>query len=164
MDFYLHPTLAQAFLRMGLALVLGAVIGLDREFLNKPAGLRTFMLVGIGAAGFTLAGVLLTYESKAVVTPQRLLQLDPGRIIQGIAGGIGFLGAGTIIQSRGTVHGVTTAACVWVTGAIGVMCGFGLYAVAVLLTVMTFAVLTLVGYAERIFEPKKEDGGGESQK
>lgn len=112
-------------------------MGWEREAGDKPAGLRTHMMVSLGAAVFTLAALrtIGDYDTAAG---------DPSRIVMGVATGIGFLGAGSIIRMSGEVHGVTTAAGIWVVGAIGACCGAGYYsiaAVAVVLSVLILAVL-----------------------
>ena len=118
------------FFRLFSALVLGAFIGMERRSKGKVAGIRTMMLVSLGAATFTVTGLaamqaLITAEQAAETVP--MLRLDTSRVIAGIVGGIGFIGAGTIIQARGRVHGVTTASCIWVAAAVGVACGLSLY-------------------------------------
>jgi putative Mg2+ transporter-C (MgtC) family protein len=126
-------------LRLICAAILGAVVGADRQRHGKPAGLRTNMLVALGAAGFTLTAYELVGNEAGA---------DPARIITGIATGIGFLGAGSILRQGKEVEGVTTAAAVWVVGAIGSACGVGAYAIAVELTVLSFLVLTALGRFE----------------
>lgn len=126
--------------RILLAAILAVPLGWEREAEDKPAGLRTHMLVAMGAAAFVVVAV--------GVSPQMLaggdaLQLDPLRIVDGVAGGIGFIGAGTILRARGSVHGLTTAANVWVAAALGVSAGFGRFDIAATLSVGTLAVLLL---------------------
>ena len=134
-------------LRLLLALVLGAVIGWERRSKGKVAGLRTMMLVSLGAGAFTLTGIGAMesiYAAEQAHGIQSTLRLDTSRVIAGIVGGIGFIGAGTIIQARGQVHGVTTASCIWVAASVGVACGLGLYELA--LVVCVFAVIALEIY------------------
>lgn len=126
--------LFETIARLGLALLLGAALGWDRERNQKPAGLRTHMLVALGAAAFTILGIkLVTQESNT----------DLARVISGVIGGIGFLGAGAIIQSRGDVQGMTTAAGIWATAALGVACGLGEYVLAIVVGVLAFGVLSV---------------------
>jgi putative Mg2+ transporter-C (MgtC) family protein len=132
-------------LRMLLASVFGGAVGWDREVQNKAAGLRTHMMVALGAAVFTLAAL----EMMQLSLMEGGRSGDPTRVIDGIVGGIGFLGAGQIIQSRGTVQGVTTAAGIWVVGAIGVACGGGYYALAGLTALFTLFILSGVNVIER---------------
>lgn len=124
-----------AAVRFLVAFVLGGALGWNRERLGKPAGLRTHIMVSMGACAFLILGL----EILAGYSPET--ELDPTRVLQGVVGGIGFLGAGTIIQSRGTVEGVTTAATVWVAGAIGAGCGLGLFSLVAIL--VSFCVVTL---------------------
>jgi putative Mg2+ transporter-C (MgtC) family protein len=130
--------------RLGLAFVLGGLIGWEREHEEKPAGLRTFILVCQGAALFALMTLELTEEARSIaqVGPTRV---DPVRIISSIAQGVGFLGAGTILVARGSVLGLTTAAAVWATSAIGAACGLGLWRIALAGTVLTFITLQVLG-------------------
>lgn len=117
--------------RIGLAFALGAVIGFERESYDKPAGLRTNILVSIGSAQFT---ILSFYAFPGG---------DPSRIAAYILAGIGFIGAGTIIQTQDRVVGVTTAASLWVTASVGMAAGIGFYLAAIFLTVITYFTLKL---------------------
>ncbi len=121
--------------RLLLAAVLGGALGYQRERSGKAAGLRTHMLVAIGAALFVLV------PAQAGMTVG-----DMSRVIQGIVTGVGFLGAGAIIKhaSEQSVQGLTTAAGVWMTAAIGIACGLGREATALLSTVLALIVLTAV--------------------
>ena len=125
--------------RLISAVVCGGAIGWERETQNKPAGLRTLMLVALGAASFTLITMALVAH---------LPTLDPLRVVDGVVGGIGFLGAGVIIQSRGTVMGITTAAAIWVVGSLGVACGLGEYRIAFFVTLLGLLILHPVAYIE----------------
>lgn len=141
-----HPA-ADGWLQLGdlgVALVLSAIIGLEREIRQKSAGLRTHTLVGVGAALFMLVSKFGFYD---VIMTGRIM-LDPSRIAAQIVSGIGFLGAGLIFVQRGSVRGLTTAAAVWVTAAIGMAAGAGLPIIATvttaiyLLVTLAFPVLT----------------------
>jgi putative Mg2+ transporter-C (MgtC) family protein len=127
----MSPDLTMA-LRLLLAAVLGGIIGFQRERTGKPAGLRTHMLICIGAALFTLVSV---YAFSGVV--------DPSRVAAGVVTGIGFIGAGAIIfrTADGYIAGLTTAATIWVAAGIGVAVGSGLYVAAVLTTLIVLIVL-----------------------
>jgi putative Mg2+ transporter-C (MgtC) family protein len=138
MDMILSWGLLEPAVRLLVALVLGALVGWEREKKGKPAGLRTHMMVTLGAATFVLLGV---YLDTSLADGAHQSRVDPGRAIQGVVGGIGFLGAGSIIQSRGSVQGVTTAASIWVSGAIGAACGIGAYWIALLTAVFARIVL-----------------------
>lgn len=137
MDTIVSP--AELVLRLALSLVFGALIGLDREAQRKPAGLRTHMMVSLGAASFMLVTIELV---RAAAADGQGAHPDPTRIIEGVTAGIGFLGGGTIIQSRGSVEGVTTAAGLWVVGAIGVACGGGHYLLATTTAIFAFTILS----------------------
>jgi len=130
--------------RLCLSLVLGAAIGLERQVSHKAAGLRTNMLICLGATLLTEASLLVTSESF-VAGPW--VRSDPARIVAQIVSGIGFIGAGTIIVLRGNVVGLTTAATLWVVAGVGVAVGLRAYVVAVgatLLVLVTLAVLRRV--------------------
>lgn len=119
------------------AALAGALVGWDREALGKVAGLRTHMLVCVGAALFVLAAVQLSEKTGGAEG----VSIDTARIIEGVATGIGFLGAGSIVKSRHKVEGVTTAASVWVTGAIGAACGARLYPLAAVAAALALFIL-----------------------
>lgn len=135
-------------LRLTAAIACGAVLGWDREAHDKPAGLRTHMLVALGAAAFTITTFKLDQQAEI---EQEVLRLDPSRVVQGIVGGIGFLGAGSIIRGRGGVEGITTAATIWVVGAVGISCGAGWYQISIAVTVLAALVLTGVGFFQHRF-------------
>ncbi|MDP7005863.1 MAG: MgtC/SapB family protein [Phycisphaerales bacterium] len=140
-------TTQEMLLRLVLALVLGAIIGLDRRLRSKPAGLRTMSLVSLGSATFTLVGVSAMFQLAAAEQAagiEAMVRLDTSRVIAGIVGGIGFLGAGAIIQSRGRVQGMTTASGIWMTAAIGVSVGLGQYALAFASTFLAYIVLVIL--------------------
>ena len=121
------------FLRLGAAVLAGAVIGFDREVRNKPAGLRTMALVSLGSAVFVVA----TASAGTVDSISR--------VIQGVITGVGFLGAGAIIRGRTeeSVRGLTTAASIWVAAAVGVACGRALWAVVVISCCFGLLILVL---------------------
>jgi len=128
---------------LGLAFLLSAVVGTERQLRSKSAGLRTHTLVGMGSALFTLVSA---YGFESVTSPDAIV--DPTRIAAQIVSGIGFLGAGVIFVNRGSVSGLTTAASIWVTAAIGMACGAGQPVLAVAGTgfhLLTVVLLTLVG-------------------
>jgi len=130
--------------RLALAFALGGVIGWEREHEEKPAGLRTFILVCMGAALFILVTLELIREAQELAEVGAT-RVDPVRTVSSIAQGIGFLGAGTILVTRGSVLGLTTAAAIWATSAIGVACGLGLWQMALVGTVLTFVALQILG-------------------
>ena len=147
-------------LRLFLAIFLGAVIGWERRSKGKVAGLRTMMMVSLGSAAFTLAGIGAMegiYAAELQGGIESTLRLDTSRVIAGIVGGIGFIGAGTIIQARGRVHGVTTASCIWVAAAVGVGCGLGLFQLAVLVSIFAVLSLQIYFWSNRHEEPESGD-------
>ncbi|MFG0261858.1 MAG: MgtC/SapB family protein [Novipirellula sp. JB048] len=124
------------FVRLLTAVLLGATIGVERQFQGRWAGMRTHMMVSLGAAIFTLAAITTTPEGSSEIT----------RVIQGIAAGIGFLGAGTIVKlGAGTeVAGLTTASSIWMAAALGTVSGMGEYALAVTACLFSMIVLALL--------------------
>jgi putative Mg2+ transporter-C (MgtC) family protein len=129
-------------LKLSMAVVLGGAIGLEREVANKPAGLRTNILICIGAA-------LITDVSVGIATaPNGTRVGDPARLAAQIVSGIGFIGAGTIMQARGTVTGLTSAATIWVVAAIGIAIGAGRYIEAAGAGVLVTLVLAGLGNLE----------------
>lgn len=131
--------------RIAAAALGGFCLGIDRELRRKPLGLRTFMLVSIGSAAFVITAVELAHGLAAEVDGT---SIDPTRVIQGVITGIGFLGAGAILQGRDRIIGATTGASIWVVGAIGVACGFGLYWHAAICAVAALFVLIVMSLVE----------------
>jgi putative Mg2+ transporter-C (MgtC) family protein len=126
-------------MRLVLAAVLGGVVGFERESLHKAAGLRTYMLVCIGATAFTLVSLGLPGGSPDTASS------NISRVVAAIVTGIGFLGAGTILHDRGHVEGLTTAAGLWVMAALGAAIGLGAYAAALATAVLTLFTLRGLG-------------------
>jgi len=139
------PILEMA-IRLSAAALLALFLGLERELRGKPAGLRTHMLVSLGAAGFMLIAMEVLF---ATATGDPSARIDPTRVIEGVIGGIGFLGAGSIIQSRGSVHGITTGAAIWTAGAIGLACGLGNFILASMITALAVVITVILGLFER---------------
>jgi putative Mg2+ transporter-C (MgtC) family protein len=133
-------------LRLGVALLAGAIIGLERSYSGRAAGFRTHALVCVSCA---LLMFITAFESFWVspLSGGRLV-LDPTRMAQGIMTGIGFLGAGAIIKAGYSIHGLTTAASIWTTAAIGILIGVGFYFPAILATAVTLGVLTAFRWIE----------------
>ncbi|MCJ7777192.1 MAG: MgtC/SapB family protein [Sedimentisphaerales bacterium] len=119
-------------LRILLAVVLGGVIGLERQLSGKPAGLRTNIMICLGSAVFTIISEHMAKPGDSVT-----------RIASQIVTGVGFLGAGAIIRERGGIHGLTTAATIWLVASIGMACGAGFYSLAVISTII--AIIVLIG-------------------
>ena len=128
-------TMTRLTLRLGLAAVLGGILGYERELKARSAGVRTHMLVAVGAALFVVGPL-----QSGIPLP------DMSRVLQGIIQGIGFLGAGAIIvrASQQKIQGLTTAANIWATAAIGIVAGLGLEATAVLSTVIVLIILAVI--------------------
>ena len=130
--------------RLFVAMVFGAIVGIDREATARPAGLRTHMLVALAAAAFTI----ITFE-LAEAFEQKMgdgLKGDPIRIIEAVTAGVAFLAAGSIIQRRGSVEGVTTGAGLWLAGALGLAAGAGYYTLGAIATVLALVVLTILRF------------------
>ncbi len=146
----------QIVLRLTLAALLGGLLGFEREQKGKAAGVRTHMLVSIGAALF-------------VMIPQHagLQEAELSRVMQGVIAGIGFLGAGTILKGddEDKVKGLTTAAGIWLTAAIGIAAGLGRESTAVLSTVLALAILALAPHVTRLIDkaPEEDDRRGKNK-
>lgn len=147
-------TFATLLLRLGVAIVLGAVVGVERESTEHAAGLRTQALVSLGSALFTIVSA---YGFLSFTRFQHI-QIDPTRIASYIVAGIGFLGGGSIFLARNQerVKGLTTAASVWLVAAVGMACGVGLLLEATAATALALIVLIVLRYGER-FLPGNQD-------
>ena len=121
----------ESLTRVGLSFVLGTIIGIEREYKEKPAGLKTHVLICVGSAILTDLSAHFSVGG------------DPGRIAAQIVSGIGFIGAGTILQSRQVVQGLTTAATLWVTASVGMMAGSGYLLLATLFTILIEVFMAL---------------------
>ena len=138
-------TFTNALFKLTLSLLLGAIIGLERRHKGQAAGMRTFALISMGA---TLAMLISIY------IPQEYMGLkngDPGRIAAQVISGVGFLGAGAIIQMKGSVRGLTTAAGIWMTACLGLAVGAGMYAIAVVACVFIVGGLLVFEVFEKRF-------------
>lgn len=142
----------ETFLQLVLATLLGGLVGLEREYNKKEAGLRTFALVSLGAAFFTI----ISYESLGLFLKESPVGFDPTRIIGQIVLGIGFLGAGLIIYRESRVEGLTTAAGLWVAAGIGAAVGVKLYLPAIFVSILVLVVLSGLRRIEEKFIKKKE--------
>jgi putative Mg2+ transporter-C (MgtC) family protein len=150
-------TTAEVVLRVLVAGVLGGLIGFEREYSDQPAGFRTHILVSVGAALFTLAGafgVEAFIEGDEIAT----VRFDPTRVAAQIVTGIGFLGAGAIVRHGINVRGLTTAASLWVTAAIGMAAGFGYWEGAVAASLVTIVSLFALKRVERKIFPRIKRG------
>jgi putative Mg2+ transporter-C (MgtC) family protein len=147
------PTLEIA-IRLSAAALCGLPVGFEREWRRKPAGLRTHMLVSLAAASFAI----LTHEiflTSLEIDPNS--RTDPARVIEGVIAGVAFLGAGTIIQSRGDVRGLTTGASIWLSGALGLACGGGYYVIAGITLALALVILAVLGFIEARFVKRAQD-------
>jgi putative Mg2+ transporter-C (MgtC) family protein len=154
----MHIAPWEALLRLLAAVVAGGAVGFDRELRNKPAGLRTHILISLAAALFTL----ITFElHHTVMSASDKVTADPIRIIEAVTAGVAFLAAGAIIQSRGNVRGLTTGANKWMAGALGVACGAGDYTLAAFGTVFALIVLVVLGKLE---QAARKNSGDEDSK
>ncbi len=129
-------TTLDIFLRLLLAISLGGIIGLERETSHKPAGLRTHILICISAA-------MMMILSELVLAGNQGMSGDLLRVAAAVIMGMGFIGAGTIIQSEGTVHGLTTASTLWTVSALGLVVGAGRYLIAVIFSILVLGTLVL---------------------
>lgn len=147
-------SLSEIAIRLLLAAVLGAVIGFDRERHTWAAGLRTHMLVCLGAA---LTMIVSAYAFSDILKQYPAVVLDPSRIAAQVISGIGFLGAGTImfLRRENVVRGLTTAAGLWTVAAIGLAAGGGMYAAAIIGTAIAFVILAVLKPLERHFGLRK---------
>ena len=145
----LHSSGVLAHLEVGFRLLLAAVLagllGWDREEQSRPAGLRTYMLIALAAAVFTV----ITFEIYETVRQnQSDANADPIRIIEAVTAGVAFLAAGVIIQGRNTVRGLTTGAGMWMAGALGVASGTGNYVLAIVAALLALCVLKLAHFVQ----------------
>ena len=133
----------EIFIRLFIALILGGIIGIEREGIRRPAGLRTHILVCIGSSLVMLSGIYLSdiFVNRA--------SIDPSRLGAQVISGIGFLGAGTILKVNSGVKGLTTAASLWSVAGIGIACGIGFYWGAIICTLLILFSLMAFGKIER---------------
>ncbi len=142
--------------RLSAAAVLGGVLGMEREWKGHWAGLRTHMMVSVGAALFIIAGLMVAKDQI----------FDTTRVIQGVAAGIGFLGAGTILKlgDKQEIKGLTTAASIWLAAALGVVAGLGEYDLAVAAAVVSVFILAVLQPVEKFLQKRldsfKSNGQG----
>lgn len=145
------PDLAQTvrvLVRIAMAMLLGAIIGAQRQHVGKSAGLRTHILVSVGSALFIIGAIEYGLSSEGV-----------SRVVQGVAAGIGFIGAGAILKRRQDreIEGLTTAAGLWATAAVGAAVGLGLLGLALLSVIVIWFVLAGLGYLENRLSPSDSD-------
>jgi len=136
--------------RLLVASILGALVGIERDMHGRAAGLRTNMLVSVGAALFMIISETIAV-SYGEANPESLMRVDPARIAAQIVTGIGFIGAGSIIKSGFTIRGLTTAACLWLSAGIGMSAGAGLYELAVVSALLGVFGLLILSLIEKLF-------------
>ncbi|WP_379063547.1 MgtC/SapB family protein [Mesorhizobium sp. UC22_110] len=127
--------------RLLLAAALGAVVGMEREWRNRPAGLRTHILICLATAAIAILTIEITHVD---VFAGQEIRIDPIRLVEATTAGVAFLAAGLIFFAKGEVHGLTTGAGMWLAGAIGLAVGLGFWQIALLATVLAVAVLGLL--------------------
>lgn len=135
-------------IKIFFSLFLGGLVGLEREIKHKPAGLRTNILICLGSTIIMIVSLNLSEIYGSIV--------DPSRIAAQVVTGIGFIGAGAIIRSRGSVHGLTTAATIWVIAGIGLAIGNGYYSTAIISTFVVMIILNLGTRLEKKFKPETD--------
>lgn len=139
----MEPGLMQIALRLGCAMLVGTLIGLEREYTHRPAGLRTHILVTLGACVAAIMGQMLLAQYGG--------SSDPARLSAQVITGVGFLGAGTILKEGASVKGLTTAASVWAVACLGIAAGYGYYALAILGMLCILFTLTLLEWLQQRF-------------
>jgi putative Mg2+ transporter-C (MgtC) family protein len=139
----------EAFLRLGMAIVAGGLVGLERELRGRSAGFRTNLLVCLGSALVMLVSSQVAMRPWHVASNEYTIRVDPGRIAYGVMTGIGFLGAGVIVKGNtGAVRGLTTAAGLWCVAAIGLAAGLGMYSITVVTTLFVLISLWILDIFE----------------
>ncbi len=138
-----EPGIPAVALRLACAMLVGLVIGTERQYTNRPAGMRTHILVALGACMVSITGEILFHHYTQLGS-----SADPARLSAQVITGVGFLGAGTIMREGASVKGLTTAASLWAVACLGIACGFGYYAAALLGMVFIFLTLTVLEYIQ----------------
>ena len=141
----INPGWGEICLRLACAMLVGLVIGTEREYTHRPAGMRTHILVALGACVVSITGELLFHHYSQLGSFP-----DPARLSAQVITGVGFLGAGTIMKQDATVKGLTTAASVWAVACLGIASGFGYYAVAIFGMVFIFVTLTIFEWLQNL--------------
>ena len=134
-----QPGMGEICMRLACAMLVGLVIGTEREYTHRPAGMRTHILVALGACAVSITGELLFYQYNSIAGAMP----DPARLSAQVVTGVGFLGAGTIMREGFSVKGLTTAASVWAVACLGIAAGFGYYALAIFGMIFIFITLTI---------------------
>jgi putative Mg2+ transporter-C (MgtC) family protein len=147
----LEPRFAQMLFRLLIAVICGIAVGMEREYRNKPAGVRTHMLISLGAALF----MVISIEVAMAARREGYTNADPGRIAAQVVSGVGFLGAGAILRNRGLVLGLTSAATIWCMAAIGLAAGSGMLWTAVLSSIGILSILQFFAIIENAFRSRR---------
>ncbi|WP_262691965.1 MgtC/SapB family protein [Kordiimonas aestuarii] len=141
-------SLPELVLRVALALILGMIIGLDRDNKNKPIDFRAYMIIAVSSCGIAILGQEIQH---VYLTTEGTPHIDMSKLMEGVLTGIGFLGAGAIVKQGNIVVGTATGASIWASGTIGLTVGFGFYGVAILIFLAIVLTLTLGGiYREKV--------------
>jgi putative Mg2+ transporter-C (MgtC) family protein len=145
-------------IRLGLAILIGFVVGLERERRHRPAGIKTHILVCMGATIISLIQVEMIQDVilQVAKNPElgNILKADYGRLGAQVISGIGFLGAGTIMRTRGSIKGLTTAATLWLVACVGLGIGMGYYAISIISITLVMAIITLLKYFQKGLQSK----------
>ena len=152
----INPGWGEICLRLACAMLVGLVIGTEREYTHRPAGMRTHILVALGACVVSITGELLFHHYSQLGSFP-----DPARLSAQVITGVGFLGAGTILKQDATVKGLTTAASVWAVACLGIASGFGYYAVAVFGMVFILVTLTIFEWLQKLLVHPKHAASSE---
>jgi len=137
----INHLLLEPYFRLVIAVLIGGLIGLDRAYRGRAAGFRTHILVCLASC---LLMVMTNYQWATIpIDYQEMVRMDPARMAQGVMTGIGFLGAGAMMQDKQTIRGLTTAASIWITASIGLVIGAGFYGAAIMATVLTLVTLSI---------------------
>lgn len=150
-------------IRLLVATGLALCLGLERELRGKPAGLRSHMLVALGSSAFIIVGLSVLFGTGE---EGQAASIDPNRVVEGVVGGIGFLGAGSIIRSGAHIQGITTGASIWLAGAIGVAAGINNFPLAGMVTFIGLIIMVALGrFENEVLESHaKKEGRDESKK
>ncbi|MBI5147670.1 MAG: MgtC/SapB family protein [Parcubacteria group bacterium] len=157
MTDFLNSQNLEIFGQLSLAVFLGALIGIERRIAGKRAGMRTYALVSMGSALFSIISAVAFSEFIGRTN------FDPARIVSQIVVGVGFIGAGTVIFQRSSIHGLTTAAGIWVAAGIGTAVGLKLYSLAVFATILTIVVFIILWLIEKKLIAKWPYNNSESE-
>jgi putative Mg2+ transporter-C (MgtC) family protein len=145
----LNSWYADAMLRLLVAAVLGSLVGIEREIHGRSAGFRTQLLVALGSSLAMIVSLHFARQFASSDPGALAIRVDPARVAYGVMGGVGFLGAGVIMRRETGVKGLTTAASLWCTAAVGLACGFGMYIVAVFAAILVVFSLTVLNRLDK---------------